>query len=240
MSFLSRLSENHKARQRLWWAAYAAASAAATVTGALGSRRAAAATKPIPLALLGIRVVEHPHLTRLDRVLVSGALAASAIGDVWMYREEFADDADDKDRYLQIGAASFGVAQGFYSASMIRRGGRFRPAALAPRLVVMGEPAAILAKFRPRVLPVLGPYGSTLATMSALASTTGSKRLTAGGITFQASDIAIINRRHLLRADDPRAAGARKAVEAWVLGSYFAAQLLLVDGLLRPDSKSDY
>ncbi|NMO02073.1 lysoplasmalogenase [Gordonia sp. TBRC 11910] len=239
MSLLSRLSENHKARQRLWWAAYGTASAAATVTGALGNRSAAAATKPIPLVLLGIRVIEHPYLTKLDRVLIGGAVVASAIGDVWMYREEFAVDPAAKDRNLQLGAASFGVAQGFYSASMIRRGGRFTVASLAPRLAVMGEPAAVLTKFSPRVLPVLSPYGSALATMSALASTTGSRRLTMGGIAFQASDIAIINRRHLL-SDVPRNALARKVAEGWVLGSYFAAQLLLVDGLLRPDPKADY
>lgn len=233
MSIISRLSENKRARQRLWWGAYVATSAAATVTGALGMRTAAGVTKPIPMALFGIRVVEHPDLSRLDRILIGGAVVASAVGDVWMWREEFADDEASKDRNLQIGAASFGVAQAFYSAAMVQAGARWSTRAFLPRFAAMGEPAALLAKFRPALLPVLGTYGNALATMSALASTTGSPQLTAGGLVFQASDGAILNRRFLLPADQPGKAVARTAVEAWVLGSYFTAQALLLDGLLR-------
>lgn len=234
MSFLARLSANHKARQRLWWCAYATSATAATVTGALGMHSAARATKPIPLALLGIRVVEHPELSKIDRAVIGGAVLASAVGDVWMSREEFADDDAAKDQNLMVGAASFGVAQGLYSTALLRRGARFTSPALVPRVAVMGEPAAILARFRPAILPVLGPYGTALATMSGLAATIGSNRLTAGGVIFQASDIAIVNRRHLLPAGNPATAHARTAVEAWILGSYFAAQVLLIDGLLRP------
>ncbi|MFW0792049.1 lysoplasmalogenase [Gordonia sp. CPCC 205333] len=233
MTIFSRLSEDRKLRHRFWWSAYGAASAAATVTGALGLRGAAGATKPIPLVLLGIRVVGSDELSKFDRALVGGALAASAIGDVWMYQEEFAADDADKDQNLRFGAATFGVAQGLYSAALYRRGARFSVRALAPRLAVMGEPAAVLAKFRPGVLPVLGPYGWALASMSMFASTSGTRRAALGGIVFQASDLAIINRRHLLAADDARIGLARKVVEGWVLGSYFTAQALLVDGLVK-------
>ncbi|GAB18944.1 hypothetical protein GOEFS_070_00280 [Gordonia effusa NBRC 100432] len=239
MTLLHRLSEDRKLRRRLWWGAYAVTSTAATVAGALGFRVAAGVTKPIPLALLGIRVVGSTEIGKADRLIVGGAVAASAIGDLWMYREEFAADDAEKDRNLRFGAATFGVAQAFYSAAMVRRGARFSVRALAPRVAVMGEPAAILAKFRPGVLPVLGPYGWALASMSTLASTSGSDRLAAGGIVFQASDLAIINRRHLLTADNARIALARKVVEAWVLGTYFTAQALLVDGLCeRHDTDS--
>lgn len=218
-------------RRALWWASYAAASTAATVAGALGFRTAAGATKPIPLALLAFRLADQPNVGKLDQLLIGGALTMSAIGDGWMFAEEFATDPDVADRNLQVGASSFGAAQIFYSSTLLRRGAKFRRSQMLPRLAVMGEPAGVLAAFRPRVLKVLGPYGSLLATMSGLAASTGSRRMAAGGIIFQASDIAIINRRHLLKERT-----ARIAAEAWVLGSYFTAQALLIDGLLDPRS----
>ena len=56
-----------------------------------------------------------------------------------------------------------------------------------------------------------------------------------GGLLFLASDLTIINRRHLI--NNPRLAAAG---EAWVLASYFAAQWLLLTGLgSEPDNDDD-
>ncbi len=203
-----------------------AAGVAATVAGARGDRRLAAVTKPLPMALLAARVLtDRPRAG--TRGLTVGAIGFSMLGDYWMLREEFEPpDGPAKDRYLRRGAAFFSGAQLCYQAAFARRGARYRLRDFGPRMAAMGEPAAVLAVRAPAVLPVLGPYGALLAGMSALAAQ-DSPRARSGGLVFQASDIAIINRRHLVHSP-----AARTALEAFVLGSYFLAQYLLVDALL--------
>ncbi|GAB10603.1 hypothetical protein GOARA_061_00420 [Gordonia araii NBRC 100433] len=219
--------------RRFWSAATIAAGAAATVAGAWGNRGAALATKPLPMALLGARALTDPAATPANCALVLGAVGFSMAGDYWMLREEFEPrDSTAKDAYLRRGAAFFAGAQLCYQAAFLRRGARYRMRAFAPRMTVMGEPAAVLAVNAPKVLPVLGPYGALLAGMSTLAGDQG-RGAAIGGLLFQASDIAIINRRHLV--DSP---AARSWIETWVLGSYFAAQHLLVDALLSGEKSS--
>jgi len=202
---------------------------AATVAGAASNRRAAALTKPLPMTLLALRTLAQRDTAPVDRALTLGAIGFAMAGDYWMLREEFEPRGSAaKDASLRRGAAFFSGAQICYQVAFARRGARYRLRSLAPRMAAMGEPAIVLAANAPRVLPVLGPYGALLAGMSALAGDAG-RRSAVGGLLFQASDIAIINRRHL--ANSPV---ARRALEAWVLGSYFAAQTLLVDALSTP------
>ena len=229
---------------RYFSAGYIAAATAATFAGAYGPKKVAALTKPLPLALLGVQAGRQwQRRPGVDSALLLGALGFSAAGDRAMFLEEFspttADDArrraprtvplTPKDRRLAWGATLFSGAQLCYSTALWRRGARPHVASLLPRLAVLAESAGVIAFHRPRLLSVLGPYGNTLATMSALAADDPQhwKRLRLGGILFLASDLTILNRRHLLT--NPR---LRQLAEVWVLASYFAAQALLVNGLL--------
>ncbi|MCM3896246.1 MULTISPECIES: lysoplasmalogenase [Gordonia] len=217
--------------------AYALSSAVASAAGAFGTRRAAALTKPIPLALLAGRALlrrqHHYSGLGIDDALLAGAIAFSAAGDRAMLLEEFTPtdteaDRMTKDRRLATGAALFGVAQLCYSTLFWRRGARPTVQAFAPRMVALGESAAVLAANRPRPLLVLSPYGTSLAAMSTLAGAVHSPQPSAriGGLLFLASDFTILNRRHLISG-----ATARRIGEVWVLASYFAAQYLLTDAV---------
>lgn len=234
--------------RRAWRAAYVAAAAVATAAGALGGwrgappagRRLAALTKPIPIALaageaLSRRADENYRSTAMDTALLVGAVGFSFAGDRAMLLEEFHRDgpagspeAAAKDRRLRWGATLFAGTQICYSTLLWRRGARPRVQTLLPRLAILAESGTVMALHRPGLLPVLGPYGSLLATMSALSadSPTEQPGLRYGGMLFLASDFAILNRRHLLH--DPR---LRVAAELWVLSSYFAAQRLLLTAL---------
>ncbi|GED98801.1 lysoplasmalogenase [Gordonia crocea] len=199
----------------------------ATIAGARSHRRLAGATKPLPMAILAVRTATQPDISPVDRALTLGAIGFSMAGDYWMFREEFEPlESPAKNRYLAKGGAFFAGAQVCYQAVFARRGARYSWRGFAPRMALMGEPAAVVAAKAPSVLPVLGPYGALLAGMSTLAGQSG-RQAAAGGLLFQASDAVIMNRRHL--ASSPT---LRSALEAWVLGSYFGAQYLLVDSLL--------
>lgn len=213
--------------------AYAAAAAAATVTGARHRRDLAAATKPLPLLVLAVETARGFRSRRpLDNALLAGAVAFSAAGDRAMLLEEFAPDGPGKDRRLQIGASLFAGAQLCLTGAMVRRGARPTTSGMVVRTLILAESATVLAVHRPRLLPVLGTYGNALGLMSATADAmpTPQPRMRLGGWLFLASDLTIINRRHLIH--DPRLAGV---AEAWVLASYFAAQWLLVTGLADQD-----
>nr|WP_051989586.1 lysoplasmalogenase family protein [Gordonia soli] len=213
-------------------AAYLVAAAAATVTGAVSSKSVAAVTKPVPLIVLGAEIVRaRERLAPVDLALVASAVAFSTVGDRLMLIEEFTEEGPERDRALKRGAGVFAGAQLSYSAALWRRGARPRFRRLLPRMALLGESATVMAIHRPALLPVLGAYGNTLATMSALAADTGEVGLRRGGWAFLASDLSILNRRHLLRDRQ-----SRTVAEGWVLATYFAAQWLLVRGLLRPTS----
>ncbi|MEO9327287.1 lysoplasmalogenase [Gordonia aurantiaca] len=209
--------------------AFAATTAVATVSGALGHRRIAGLTKPLPMLILAADTAAGaPGRGAADNAGLAGALVFSMAGDVLMFLEEFETEPDAKDRYLRRGATLFAAAQLSYIATMWRAGARPSSKQLLPRVGLLGESATVLARHRPALLPVLGAYGNTLATMSAMASAMPDTqpRLRIGGLAFLLSDLAIINRRHLVRDRRLRIAG-----EAWVLASYFTAQYLLICGL---------
>ncbi|MGW0039355.1 lysoplasmalogenase family protein [Gordonia sp. NPDC003376] len=228
---------------------FGAATVVATAAGALGSRRTAAVTKPLPMLLVaGAAARGWRERPALDNALLAAAVGASMAGDRAMMLEEFSPLAPDdrqrrrgvsaplttKDARLAWGATLFAVAQLSYCALMARRGARIRARSLAPRMAVLGESAAIVAYHRPRLLPVLGPYGNTLAAMSALAADLdhrgdpSGRGLHVGGLLFLASDLTILNRQHLIDHPTLRIAG-----EIWVLASYFTAQALLIRGLSK-------
>ncbi|MGK2379749.1 MULTISPECIES: lysoplasmalogenase family protein [Gordonia] len=217
---------------------YLALATAATVAGAAHRRRPAALTKPLPLLFLGVDVARHAGTrSGTDNALLAGAVAFSAAGDRAMLLEEFADEPADKDRRLQLGASLFAGAQLCLTAAMMRRGARPSGRGLLARTAVLAESATVLAVHRPRLLPILGGYGNSLALMSATAAGMRPSRsaMRTGGLLFLASDLTIINRRHLI--NNPRLAAAG---EAWVLASYFAAQWLLLTGLgSEPDNDDD-
>ena len=209
--------------------AYAATAAAATIAGSVGDRRSAAITKPLPIALLAARVAAGARRRPVaDTVALASVVGFSALGDRFMLQEEFEHAPAAKDRFLRRGATSFAGAQLSYAVAMWRAGARPTVRSVTPRVGVLAESATVLSRHRPALLPVLGTYGNTLATMSALATDVPAPqpRLRAGGWFFLLSDLAIINRRHLVT--DPR---LRMAGEAWVLASYFTAQYLLIGGL---------
>lgn len=213
--------------------AYAAAATAATVTGARHRRDLAAATKPLPLVVLAFEAARGARSRRgVDNALLAGAVAFSAAGDRAMLLEEFAPDGPGKDCSLQIGASLFAGAQLCLTGAMLRRGARPTASGMAVRTLILAESASVLTVHRPRLLPVLGTYGNALGLMSATAHAMPSPqpRMRCGGWLFLASDLTIINRRHLIR--DPRLVGV---AEAWVLASYFAAQWLLITGLAEQD-----
>ncbi|GAB07511.1 lysoplasmalogenase [Gordonia amarae] len=213
---------------------YALTAAAATAAGASGNRTLAAWTKPLPMLVLGaatVPAVREHGTAPADAALLAGAIGFSAAGDRAMLLEEFGTDDAAKERHLAIGAGLFAGAQASLCGLLARRGARVRAKTLTPRMVLLGESAAILAVKNRPALTVLGPYGNSLAVMSALASDAPNPQpaLRAGGLLFVLSDLAIINRRYLLTGRR-----SRTAAEAWVLGSYFAAQWLLVTSLSKP------
>ncbi|MGV9713565.1 lysoplasmalogenase [Gordonia sp. NPDC003424] len=221
------------AGSRAFAAGYLAAATAATAAGALHRRRVAALTKPLPIALLAARTASGAgRRSRIDTAVLAGALAFSAAGDRAMLLEEFADDPSAEDRWLLLGASMFAGTQLCLTAAMMRRGARPRPAGMLLRTAILAESATVMAVHRPRLLPALGAYGNSLALMSATADDASlpQPRLRIGGAMFLASDLTILNRRHLLNHPTWRA-----IAETWVLASYFTAQWLLVTGLADDD-----
>lgn len=215
--------------------AFIAATVAVSAAGAVRWRPGVAVTKPAALAALAITVARGTRQrSAVDNALLGTAVVASAAGDYFMYREEFAT-GPEKDRQIQTGAAMFGVAHLAYVGVAARHGARPTKKRLLPRFSMMNEVAALLILNQPRLLPVLGIYGGVLSTMAATVadpilksrnSNDPTRLLSAGGIVFMASDAMLMNRRFLLRGEFSRA-----IAEAAVLSTYFVAQMFLLDGL---------
>lgn len=222
---------------------FVAATVAVSVAGAARWRPGVAMTKPAALAALAATLARGTRArSAADNALLAVALGASAAGDYFMYREEFTT-GPEKDRSLQTGATMFGLAHLAYLGLLTRHGGRPTSRRLLPRCAVMDEVAALLILNQPRMLPILGIYGGTLATMAATAAdpallrgsdTDPTRLLAAGGIVFMASDATLMNRRYLVRGPLPRA-----LAEATVLSTYFVAQMLLLDGMDALSRRAD-
>ena len=220
-------------------AVFAAATAATVLGGVLGNEKLQQVAKPLIAPALAVRVLRRSRDTdRVDTALLLTGLAAATVGDVFMI------DPDD-DRRLLRGAASFAVMQTSYSTLLARRGARPHAIAAVPRAAAaLGAGSLLAAKSRNVAAPLTG-YGALLATTATLAAdpvlapgsaqVAGMPRPSAdrrswlglGGLVFTISDGTIVVRRVLLKNRK-----ARAAAEGFILATYAAAQLLLVEGML--------
>lgn len=220
-------------------AVFAVASAATVAGGVLGNEKVQRLAKPLMAPALAVRVLRRSHETdRADTALLLAGLAAATVGDVFMI------DPDDDTRILR-GASAFALMQTAYSTVLARHGARPTRAAVAQRAPAVLGAAGLLGATSRTVAAPLTAYGSLLATTATLAAdpalvpgaatvagtvVPGADRrswLAAGGMVFTASDGTIVVRRSLLTG--PR---TRAAAEGFVLATYAAAQLLLVEGML--------
>ncbi|WP_068155125.1 lysoplasmalogenase family protein [Rhodococcus phenolicus] len=228
-------------------AVFAAATAATVVGGVLGNEKLQRVAKPLIAPALAVRVLRRGRDTdRVDTALLLLGLAGATVGDVFMI------DPDD-DRRLVRGASSFAVMQASYSTVLARHGARPHAVAAVPRAVAaLGAASLLAAKSRNVAAPLTG-YGALLATTATLAAdpvlAPGSAQVAGmplpsadrrswlglGGFVFTLSDGTIVGRRVLLTNEK-----ARALAEGFVLATYAAAQLLLVEGMLasRRDRRS--
>ncbi|NLE81729.1 MAG: lysoplasmalogenase [Rhodococcus sp.] len=228
-----------KSRWGIEHAVFAGATLATVAGAVVGNERLQQVAKPLIAPALGVRVLRRrADLEPVDTALLLGGLAAATVGDVFMI------DPDD-DRRLTSGATSFGVMQAGYSTLLARHGARPTTAALIPRLAGWAGASALLRSRAPEVAPTLTAYGLVLGTTSTLsadpslapgASVVGGMAvpsadrrswLALGGLLFTSSDGLIVIRKLFLRGKTERAVS-----EGVVLGTYAAAQLLLVEGML--------
>lgn len=155
-----------------------------------------------------------------DRVLLTG-LAAATVGDVLLI------DPDD-DSALEWGARAFAVMQCSYAYLLLRRGARPTPIDAIARYGGWAAVTVLLFERQPAVAATLSGYGAVLATTSTLSAASpsrgGDRRLVIGGALFTASDALIVFRRLFLTREQHR-----RIAEAFVLSSYVAAQVLLVE-----------
>lgn len=220
-------------------AVFAAASIATVVGGLTDNEKLQKAVKPLIAPALAVRVLRgSDRADRTDTALLLTGLAAATLGDIAMIRS-------DEDRRILTGAGCFAVMQTAYSAVLVRHGARVTPPLVAQRAgAVVGAAALLTARNRSVAAP-LTAYGTLLATTATLA---GDRRLAPaapvraglpmpvadrrswlgiGGLLFTVSDGTIVLRRTLLKNEK-----ARAAAEGFVLSTYAAAQLLLVEGLV--------
>ena len=179
------------------------------------------ALKIVPI--LALISVAARNLTGLTRTLTLVALAFSATGDVLL--------AIDFPNHFIFGLGAFLLAQLTYAGTFLRwaQAGS-RRFALRGMAVVLA--ALLLAR---QVLPGAGElampvvfYIVAIVTMalSAAAHRSGSSLLFAGAVTFMVSDALIAINRFV---DPVPLAGT------WIMLTYYAAQALLVTGLIRAD-----
>jgi len=220
-------------------AVFAAASVATVIGGVSGNEKLQKIAKPLIAPALAVRVLRRSrHTDRADSALLVAGLTAATLGDIAMIRS-------DEDRRILSGAACFGAMQTAYSTILARHGARVSKPVAVQRAGALAGAAGLLAVRNRSVAAPLTGYGALLATTATLAGdpalapgarvraglpVPGSdrrSRLGLGGLLFTLSDGSIIVRRTLLKDEK-----ARAAAEGFVLATYAAAQLLLVEGLL--------
>ncbi|MFC9790443.1 lysoplasmalogenase family protein [Rhodococcus sp. NPDC127528] len=220
-------------------AVFLGASAATVVGAVIGNERLQQVAKPLIAPALAVRVLRgRDNIDAVDTGLLVAGLAAATVGDVFMI------DPDDDQRLIR-GASSFAVMQAGYSTVLARRGARPTAAALVPRVLGWLGAAGLLRARAASVAPTLTGYGAVLGTTSTLSADPAlapGARVVAGlavpnrdrrswlglgGLLFTSSDALIVVRRLFIRGET-----GRRASEGVILGSYAAAQLLLVEGML--------
>ncbi|KYH43980.1 lysoplasmalogenase [Branchiibius sp. NY16-3462-2] len=162
--------------------------------------------------------------------LLCGATTAGWIGDlILLPRAREQSDASQR-RQLRSGAIAFGIQQVGYVTLMARGGIRPKASRVAAVVPWLGGLSALdtLAGESSAPDPIITAYGVLLGGMTTMAWSSPTRAMQIGGVLFLASDSMILIREVLLKRRLPRA-----AAEAFVLGTYAAAQALLVDELGR-------
>lgn len=165
----------------------------------------------------------------LDTGLLTGGLAFGCLGDIiLMGKDGRSADGDVRASNLNKGASAFAVNQIAYHALLWRQGARPRKKDVLLRAPVVVGSAGLAAMMAPKALPAAAGYGSALATTSVLAED-HSPEAALGGNLFVISDALILARLTLLN-DSPKLSAL---VDGAVMATYVAAQLLLVDALVK-------
>lgn len=208
--------------------AYLAAAAATTLAAAGGRRRAHVVTKVALMPLLAGDVLLDPRTAPTRRAPLMVALAGAWVGDTVLALPTAQTGGDPvlERRRLRQGAAAFAVQQGIYLTLLSRNGARPRVRSSAPSIGALLGAAVLDSGEGTPPDPVLVGYGLLLGTTGCLAAGSVDAGTRWGGRLFVASDVAILIRSALLRADP-----AQRAAQGFVLGTYAAAQLLLTRGL---------
>lgn len=180
-----------------------------------------AALKIVPiLTLMGLAAT---RLSGLGRTLAIAALALSATGDVLL--------AIPFHNHFVFGLGAFLLAQLTYAGNFLRAA-EFGSRRFALRGIAVVLAALLLGR---QVLPNAGELALpvvfyivaiVLMALSAAAHRSGSSLLFAGAVTFMISDALIALNRFV---DPIPLAGT------WIMLTYYAAQALLVTGLIRAD-----
>ncbi len=194
------------------------------------AHRARFVTKPLLMPLLSASLATTPG-SSLARRPVLAAQAAGWVGDVALLSEQRTP--------FVVGTAGFGVGHlGYLTAFVPLR--RDRPRLVSdPRaralvaLWAMTAPVMARAARRDGVAPVVATYSALLTSMAVAATridpaqAPGARRLvTAGALTFLASDATLGLRKFVLEDPSPLVEGA-------VMATYTAAQFLLSEGAGR-------
>lgn len=226
--YSQRVSTLRTRRLRQAYVAVAAVDTALTGSAAPAAHRLRRLTKPLLMPLLAARLAGDPRARtsplRRSTLLAEGCGCA---GDVLLLEEGPARFA--------AGASAFGVGHVAYLSGLLphRRPGTPTPAATAVAVSWLAT-APLMARAAGRVSPALGAtvltYSGLLSAMTATAQQLGpevparARRLTAAGAAlFLLSDTTLGARTFLLRDPSPR-------VEALVMATYTAGQLLLAEG----------
>lgn len=223
MSSWSRLRSSVAAqvRRRPELVAYVPLAVATAAAGALDRRTVLVAVKSalVPTLQVGawLRGSQDPVLY--------GATAAGWLGDLILLPRAGEQSAASQRRQLRSGAVAFGVQQIGYVTLMARSGIRPKASRVAAVVPWLGGLSALdtLGGDSAAPDPIITAYGVLLGGMTTMAWSSSTRAMQTGGVLFLASDSMILIREVLLKRRLPRA-----AAEAFVLGTYAAAQALLV------------
>lgn len=211
-------------------AGYVGASLVNVVSSALGAEKPRKASKTLLMPLLAASVVRRRHETK--PAVTAGLLVGLAGG--WIGDLVLMPRVND----LNKGAAAFAVNQVAYIKMLHDAGARPNRFRALARYPLWAASVAGAALSRPDLLPAAAGYGALLTTTSMLGDDSvlvagleeGDPRFGVGhgGNLFLVSD-ALLMLRALVGEDSV----VGKLLDAGVMDTYTAAQLLLVDGILE-------
>ncbi|MEJ5920369.1 lysoplasmalogenase [Corynebacterium sp. H78] len=226
---------------------YIAAGAVNVVSSAFGWETPRKASKAVLMPLLAAGVIRRRNdVSPVTTATLLAGLTAGWIGDLVLM---------PKDAKLSNGAAAFSLNQLAYVGLLARGGARPDVARTAIRGPLMAGSVALAAKCDRSLLPVVFSYGSLLAAVSILAddrglvATAGEVEkcpdsglpladarygLGHGGNLFLISDSLL-----MLNSLVGKESVVGKLLDAAVMDTYIAAQLLLVEGLIALDPADD-